>query len=529
MRKILAPITSNRFKSIITGFAITSAIQSSTATTIMVVSFVNAGLLSLIESFGIIMGANIGTTITAWLIALLGFKLKISALTLPLVGLAFPLLFAGNNVRKYWGEFIVGFALIFIGLDFLQATFPDIKSNPELLRFISDYTHLGFGSLLIFMFIGLLITAIIQSSSVAIAFTFVMLSKGWINLEMGAAMIIGENIGTTITANIAAIVANKPAKRSALLHSLFNLIGMLWILPLLGIFFKYFDRLLYDTHGNLLFSNTSMFIILSIFHTGFNLVNTLLLMGFSPHLINLVKKIIPDIGDKGDTFQLKYINSGILSTAELSILQARKEIANYSKRITKMFSFVQKLFAETNNQEFFTLADIILDYERFSDKIEVEIANYLTKISENELSKDGSQRIRVMLKIVDDIESISDSCYNISKVLRRKKKEKIWFTQDIRNNINKMFQLLTKAFDIMNENLNKEFHLVKDIEAQAIEKEINKMRNDLKKDHLRNIENKNYKYQAGVIYNDIFSHCERMGDYIVNVSSAIAEMNKFQN
>ncbi len=358
MRSILAAMTSNRLKGVFTGFFITTTIQSSSATTVMVVSFVNAGLLSLIEAIGVIMGANIGTTVTAWIISVLGFKISLSVLSLPLIGLSFPLFFSKNSFKKSWGEFLIGFAILFIGLQFLKESVPDLRSNPVALEFLKNYTNMGMISVLLFVLIGTALTIVIQSSSATMALTLVLCYNGLIPFEMAAAMVLGENIGTTITANIAATVANVSAKRAARAHLIFNMIGVIWILLIFHPFLRGIDWIVERNHSvSILSSDLTagefegikqiLPIALSIFHTLFNIINTTLLIGFSKHISKLAIKLVPAREEDDETFRLKFINTGLLSTPELSLLQAKKEIAVFGNRISKMFDYVSNSKIET--------------------------------------------------------------------------------------------------------------------------------------------------------------------------------------
>jgi len=523
MRSILSAMTSNRLKGVLTGFLITAIIQSSSATTVMIVSFVNAGLLTLVESIGVIMGANIGTTVTAWLISILGFKIDISTIALPLVALGFPLILSKNNNRKSWGELVVGFSILFIGLSFLKDSVPDIKSNPNILEFLSSYTESGFWSVLLFLGIGTILTMIIQSSSAVMALTLVMCYNGWVSFEMAAAMVLGENIGTTITANIAALVTNVSAKRTARAHFIFNIIGVIWVLLIFHQFLDVSNWLTIKIGGGQspYESAAIMPIGLSIFHTIFNISNTLLLIGFTKLIVKTVEFMVPLKEEEKEIFRIKYINTGIMSTSELSLIQAKKEVANFSIHTTKMFSIVRNYFLEIDNKKNDKFFERIKKYEDISDNIEVEIATYLTKVAEGDLSKTGSKKIKNMLKQIDNLESISDSCFNIARTINRKKQLKIWFTQDIRDTLNKMFDLVDKALNIMDNNLNNEYNDGSIKEANNIEKKINNYRDKLKQEHINNIEKGKYKYKAGIIYNDIFSECEKLGDFVINVSEAI--------
>lgn len=525
MRQILATMTSNRVKGVMTGFLITALIQSSSATTVMIVSFVNAGLLSLIESIGVIMGANIGTTVTAWIISILGFNMKISVLSLPLIGIGFPFLFAKNGKTRYWGEFIIGFAFIFMGLEFLKSSVPDIRSHPEILAFLKDYTGMGLGSTLLFVMLGTVLTVVIQSSSATMALTLVMCNNGWIPFDIAAAMVLGENIGTTITANLAAIVGNVSSKRAARAHFIFNVIGVFWIVTILPLYLRAITGVMESAGlGSPVESAASIPVALSIFHSSFNIINTFLLIGMARVIERIVIWMVPQKEDD-EEFRLKYISFGLLTTSEMSILQAKSEINHYSVRIGRMFGFLRKMFNATSNKEREKLAEKIEKYEKISDSIEMEIATYLTKILENrDITSLSSRRIRSMYKIIDEIESIADSCYNIMRTLSRKTESKATFSQDQRNNINRMFDLVEQAFGVMHENIELGYKHISLEKALEIEEKINELRNELKKEHLKNIEKKKYSYLSGIYYNDIYCEAEKMGDHIINVSESINEI-----
>lgn len=523
MRQVLSAMTSNRLKGVFTGFLITAVIQSSSATIVMIVSFVNAGLLSLIESIGVIMGANIGTTVTAWIISILGFKVKMSAFSLPLIGLAFPLLFSKNNRRKSWGEFVFGFAFIFMGLEFLKSSVPDLNSNPEMLSFISNFSHSGFGSSLIFLAIGTLLTVVIQSSSATMALTLVMCNNGWIPFEAAAAMVLGENIGTTITANLAAIVGNVSSKRSARAHFIFNVIGVIWILLVFKLYLRGINSFMVSSGLGSPFENAgSIPVALSIFHSSFNIINTLLLVGLSPGIARLVTLMVPQRDEEEEEFKLKYIDFGLLSTSELSILQAKKEIILYAQRVTKMFSIVKGLYREDKQKGFYKKQEKIEKYEKISDSIEVEIATYLTRIMEHgDLGRISSERVRAMYNVIDNIESIADCSYNLMRTITRKRESKTIFTSYQEENIRNMYDLVEEALKVMNQNLELDYRSVKLDRAIAAEEKINEFRNRLKAEHLVQIEKKKYPYVAGTIYSDLFCELEKLGDYIINISESI--------
>jgi len=534
MRSILSAMTSNRVKGVMTGVLITALIQSSSATTVMVVSFVNAGLLTLVESVGVIMGANIGTTVTAWLISLLGFKVSMSAISLPLIGLSLPLLFSGNRSRKNWGELVIGFALLFIGLQFLKESMPDIKSNPAILNFLTSYTDLGFGSYLLFAGIGTLLTILIQSSSATMALTLVMCNSGWISFEMAAAMVLGENIGTTITANLAAMVANTSARRAARAHLIFNTVGVLWMLMILPYFLEGIAELnMWLGGSNPLETDPALAaqtiaavpVSLSLFHTIFNVLNVLIMIWFTKLIVKIVIKLVPSDESEEEEFKLQHIKTGMLSTPEASLFQAKMEISLYAKHTKKMFTYVKQAFNETNDKNFSKLYDKVDKLEDENDDMEIQIADYLTHVSETRLSPVSSKRVRAFFKMVDDIESMGDSMLNITKALHRKREQKAWFPQEVRDNLNKMFELVDEALLVMFNNTETDFQDVLTKKAYEAEKEIDEFRTILKQQHLNDVKEKKYEYKAGIIYNDIFSECEKIGDYCINISQSISEMN----
>jgi len=534
MRHILAAMTNSRIKGVFTGMLVTTTIQSSSATTVMVVSFVNAGLLSLIAAVGVIMGANIGTTVTAWLISLLGFKISLSFLSLPLIGISFPFFFSKNSLRRSWGEFIIGFAILFIGLQFLKESVPNIQSDPESLHFLSSFTDLGFLSVLIFILIGTILTIIIQSSSATMALTLVMCYNGLIPFEMAAAMVLGENIGTTVTANFAAIVANVSAKRAARAHLIFNLFGVIWMVAVFHWFLRWIDYFLQQKHGISILNThltTKDFesihsvypVALAIFHTSFNVINTLLLIGFAAFIAKVATKMVPDKGEDDEEYTLKYISSGLFSTSELSIIQARKEVFIFGTRIEKMFELLYSMMVEPKQKKYYKLLDKIKKYEEITDDLELEIASYLTNVSEGEISHESSKKIRAMLKIIDDLESIGDVIYAFSKTIDNTNQAKSRFTQEQKDRLNEMFDLLKQAFTEMNLNLEKGFSDVNVERAYFLENQINEKRDQLRLLHVEDLKEKRYKHKIGAFYSEMVSQSERIGDYIINVSEAIIE------
>lgn len=524
MRHILAAMTSNRVKGVITGLLITTIIQSSSATTVMVVSFVNAGLLSLIESIGVIMGANVGTTVTAWLISILGFKISMAEVSLPLIGLCLPLLFSNKRSRKSWGELIIGFALLFIGLEFLKDAMPNLDENPEILTFLKEYTDMGYISYILFMLIGTALTILIQSSSATMALTLVMCANGWISFEIAASMVLGENIGTTVTANLAAMVANTAAKRAALAHLVFNVFGVIWVLSIFPIFLGWIEHLsVFLGIGNPVSNIGSVPMALSLFHTMFNVANVLILIWFVKLIAKIVTKLIPIKEKNEDAFTLKHIKIGLLSTPDASLFQAKQEISLYAKNTKDMFHKVTECL-EMSTKDFPKQFDNLVKMEDESDKVEIEIANYLTKVSESKLSTENSQRIRAMFKIVSEIESIADSSLNVTKAIARRNDQNVIFSEELTNKLKHMFSLIDETLHVMGVNLSMEYKEVNAKKAYELEKAINDYRTILKQEHLIAIEEKRYDYPTGILYNDIFSECEKIGDYAINVTQAIKEI-----
>ncbi|MFA6794486.1 MAG: Na/Pi cotransporter family protein [Proteiniphilum sp.] len=564
LRNVLSAMTKNRIMGVLTGVMITALIQSSSATSVMVVSFVNAGLLSLIQSIGVIMGANIGTTVTAWMISFFGFgKFSISALAIPLMGLALPLIFSSKSRNKSMGEFIFGFSFLFMGLDFLQNSMPDLQNNPEVLAFVQNFTGMGIISTLFFLMVGSVMTVIVQSSSATVAITLIMATKGWIDFPSAAAMIMGENIGTTITANLAAIPANISAKRAAFSHLMFNVFGVLWMLLVFKHFVHLIDNIV-PSFAGVHPSGITEFITslspevytqittlpqselspelaalqdkyltyqsatsygLSLFHTLFNICNVSLMIWFVKLYEKICLRVIrPKKGEEEDEeFVLQYISTGLSSTDELSILQAEKEMEVYAQRVKKMVGFVKKMTnLKNSDKKFLKLYNRIEKYEDISDRMEVEIGSYLSKVSEGKLSNRSKERVRSILRAVTEIESIADSACNIARHLKRKMEAETEFEEAILENINSMYELTDKALDNMQQLLkNKKITETDLVNSKHIESVINEKRNQLKRENVENLNLKLYSYQNGVFYIDIISECERMGDYIINVIESL--------
>lgn len=561
LRNILSAMTRNRFTGTITGFLITALIQSSSASTVMVVSFVNAGLMTLAQSMAVIMGANVGTTFTAWVIALFGFKVNISAFVLPLIGLSVPLLFSNKSRTKSIGEFLIGFSFLFMGLDLISKYAPDLQSNPEMFAFLQQYSTMGFGSVLIFLAVGTILTMIIQSSAATFAITLIMCSKGWITFDLACALVLGSNIGTTITPLLASLSGNVAAKRTAMGHLLFNVLGTAWVLPLFMPFtelntwiteqfgwgnpenlFSYvnhiqatqpeiydhlFDNSLPAGHEvlrQIAIMQTSVSFGLSIFHTVFNLINLSIMIWLTGMYVKIVEKIVPSKHKEDDEFQLKFISGGMLSASELNIAQAEKEMVVYAQRVGRMLGMSQTLVhTKEKSEEFNHLFSRLEKYEEISDRMELEIAHYLNRCAEGRLSNEGKLRIAAMLNIVSEIESIADSCYNIGRSLVRKQQTNAEFTPGIYQNIDGMFSHVEDAMQGMTGLLENVENVPENelIAAYNKEREINNLRNQLRSSNVQNINDQSYQYQAGIYYMDIVSDLEKTGDYIINVVDTI--------
>ena len=525
LRSILTDMTTNRVTGVLTGVLITALIQSSSATTVMVVSFVNAGLLTLAESISVIMGANIGTTVTAWIISIFGFKVDMAAFALPLLAIALPLIFSGKSNRKSIGEFIFGFSFLFMGLSYLKANAPDLNANPEMLAFVQNYTDMGFFSILLFLFIGTILTMIVQASAATMAITLIMCANGWISLELGAALVLGENIGTTITANLAALTANTQAKRAALAHFVFNVFGVIWVLIIFHPFMELVNWVV-DTFFQSNNPEVAISYKLSAFHSIFNICNVCILI-WGVKLIERTVCALIHPKEEDEEPRLRFITGGMLSTAELSILQARKEIHLFAERTHRMFGMVQDLMHTEKDDDFNKLFSRVEKYENISDNMELEIANYLNQVSEGRLSSESKLQIRAMLREVTEIESIGDSCYNLARTINRKRQTNQDFTEKQYEHIHFMMKLTDDALAQMIVVVEKPEHQSIDINKSFnIENEINNYRNQLKNQNILDVNNKEYDYQMGVYYMDIIAECEKLGDYVVNVVEASSDVKE---
>ncbi len=563
LRNILSAMTRNRFAGLLTGCAITALIQSSSASTVMVVSFVNAGLMSLAQSMAVIFGANVGTTFTAWIIALFGFKVSISAFVLPIIALAVVLLLMNKSKTKNIGEFLIGFSFLFMGLDMISAYVPDLQSNPEMFAYLRQYASLGVRSVLIFCLVGVILTMIIQSSAATFAIVLIMCSKGWITFDLACALVLGSNIGTTVTPILASLSGNVAAKRASMGHLLFNLLGTIWCLCVFIPFadfnswlteaigqgdpnalYRYvtnleatspeiynhlFDNSLpagHDALKNIATMQMSVSFGLSIFHTTFNIVNVLVMIWLTGVYVKIVEWLVPAKNRDDEEFTLKFISGGMLSAAELNIAQAEKEIAVYADRVGRMISMAQTLIhTKEKSEEYNTLLSRVEKYEDISDRMELEIAHYLNRCAEGRLSNEGKLKIAAMLNIISEIESIADSCLGIGKILNRKIQSGVEFNEEIYKNIDAMYVYVKDAMAMMTKQLDN----IENVSAKSLldsynkEREINNFRNALRGSNVENINNKHYEYQAGIYYMDIIGDLERTGDYIINVIDTLRD------
>ena len=536
LRGLLSSMTSNPFKGVMTGLGVTTVIQSSSATTVMVVSFVNAGLLTLAQAIGVIMGANIGTTVTAWMVSWLGFKADISLLAVPLMLLGFLFSNSKKNQRQNVGELIVGFCLLFLGLSFMKESVPDLRETPQVLEFVKEWSGHGFGSVLIFLAFGTVLTLILQSSSATMAITLIMLSMGWIPFNMACAMVLGENIGTTITANIAASIGNTQAKRAAMSHTIFNVFGVIWALilfkPFLGLVGKIIEVFGLPNPAAEGFAvaspdsptSTAALYGLSMLHTLFNTINTLILIWFTKLIEKAVIWIIkaPKNQEK-EVFRLKYISAGPLATPELATEQAFDEIIHFAQISRNGLGYAKAAIAESDRAKFDELREKLIKYEEISDRIEYEIAAFLNAVSEGDISEETSRKIKAMYKIIGELESLGDSGETISRILSRRNVHKKEFDKGSLKNLTDMVAAVDNAYDAMITNLTAAHkgELEQILNAYNAEERINNLRNFLRDAEIEGLESNRKSYQASVYYLDIVNELEKMGDFIINISQTL--------
>ena len=523
LRSMLGSITKNRIKGVLTGFGITSLVQSSSVTTVMTVSFVNAGLMSLRQSAGVMMGANIGTTITAWIILIIGFKVSVGSYAYMLIAVAFPLLFIKKGKAKAWATAIVGFCILFIGLGELKDAVPTLDNDSAIVQFFLDFKDVWYGPVM-FVLLGALVTVVIQSSSAAMALTLALVAKGAIPFEVACAMVLGENIGTTITAELASLIANVHAKRSARIHSMFNIVGVTWMLIIFPLFLGLVGQLVGWSSGSEFDSNNNEMSAtgIALFHTLFNFANVILLIWFVPQLVSLAEKTVKSKGDSDEEFKLDFIGGPLGSTSELCILEAKKEVSKFGSVTARMNEFVKTIINSSNNKKKSKMYSKLEKYEEITDRVEVEIADYLGKAARLEMSEDTSIKMRGMLSITNDLERVGDIFYQIGKSLEKKEEEKIYFTPEQREGVNDMLLLIDDAFKIMNKNLDSEYGKISMDEAVEAEAKINQFRNKLRKKHLKMLESGDFHLQGALTYSNLFSSLEKVGDHIINVSEAVA-------
>ena len=526
LRHVLGTMTTNRLTGILSGTLITAAVQSSTATTVMTVSFVNAGLLTLAQAISVIMGANIGTTLTAWIMSA-GFSFNITDFVWPAFFIAIILIY--SKKRKIIGDFIFGISFMFLGLGTLRQTGidMDLAHNQPVLEFFASFDPHSFQTTITFLIIGSILTMCVQSSAAVMAITMILCSTGVLPIYQGIALVMGENIGTTVTSNVAALTANTQARRAAMAHMVFNIFGVLWILCVFRPFIHLvcgwvgFDDAMEKTDPHFVANAAKLSFVLAAFHTTFNLANTFILVWFVPQIEKLVCKIIrPKKNADEDDFRLRFIQSGIMKTPEISVLEAQKEIHCFAERIQRMFGMVKTLLGETNEEKFVQLYSRIEKYEGISDNMEIEIAKYLDQVSDSHLSDETKAKIRAMLREISEIESIGDSCFNIARTLNRRFKGKEDFITSQYEHMHQMMELTDNALTQMNITL---VGHKGDNDANLsfnIENEINNYRNQLKSQNINDVNNHLYTYAIGTMYMDIIQECEKLGDYVVNVVEA---------
>lgn len=529
LKGILSGMTRNRLTGVLTGLGTTAITQSSTTTTVMAVSFVNAGLLSFVQSTGVIMGANIGTTITAWIVALFGFKMQITPIAMALIGIFFAFLFSKNQRWRNIAETMVGFGILFIGLEFIKNGVPDIRSNPELLSFLNTFSEYGYLSMILFVVIGTALTLVMQSSSAATAVTLVMLFEGWISFPIAAAMVLGENIGTTVTANIAAMVGNVYAKRAARFHLMFNVIGVLWMMAVIYPVLNAIDLVVQTFSHNPVSimdndpaARPNATLGLSLFHTAFNVLNVIILFAFVPYIVRLIERLLPDNGPQDDQYQLKYISLGVMTSPGLSVEQAQKEIQNFAEIIEKMHGLVDELLFDPQAPRE-KLLERIHAYEETTDQLEMEISDYLVSITENtNLEHELTERMRFMQTMINDMERIADIYFQVSKLSDRMLEAKTNWPEEANNEMQQMMTALRAAIHNMRLNVARDAEDVDLRHAIKLEDQVDDLRDAFRDNHYARLENGAYSPRAGVTFIDILNRLERIGDHVLNVNESSA-------
>ena len=552
LRAFMAKMTSNAFKRVLTGTVVTCLVQSSSATTIMVVSFVNAGLLTLGNAIGVIMGANIGTTLTAWITSL-GFSVNIALFAVPMMAFGYLMHCSKKATLKNLGQFLMGFAVMYVGLTFMKDCANAVLGEYQtgMMSFFGSINGFGFGSILLFLIAGAVLTIVLQASSATMAITMLLAASGLIDFKLAVAMVLGENIGTTITANIAAAVANTSAKRAARAHTIFNIVGVIWVLAVFRPIVKLIclimvnlgfqdpmaasSQLAYIANNGItadpseieMYKNSLLYGI-AMLHTLFNVTNTLVLIWFTPLIEKAVVWLVKEPKGEAEVFRLKYISGGPLSTAELSISEAQQEIVHFAEICSNGFGYIRQAINENDPEAFDKLNDKLIKYEEITDRIEYEIATYLNDVSKNEISDEVKDKIKAMYKIVGELESLGDSGEAIGRILKRKNAHGKVFDKSILDRLNKMMDLVQKGYDVMIENLKNTD--LKDISnAENCEYNINECRNHLREEHIVNIESNSYNYLTGVYFMDVLSELEKIGDFLINVSQAVVGKYEYEN
>ena len=552
LRAFMAKMTSNAFKRVLTGTVVTCLVQSSSATTIMVVSFVNAGLLTLGNAIGVIMGANIGTTLTAWITSL-GFSVNIALFAVPMMGVGFVLHSSKKATMKNIGQFLMGFAVMYVGLTFMKDCSNAVLGQYQtgMMSFFGSINGFGFWSILLFLVAGAVLTIVLQASSATMAITMLLAASGLIDFKLAVAMVLGENIGTTITANIAAAVANTSAKRAARAHTIFNIVGVIWVLAIFGPIVKLICVIMTELgfqdpmaasaqlaaiakSGEAVDASVmsnlkdSLLYGIAMLHTLFNVTNTLVLIWFTPLIEKAVVWLVKEPKGESEKYRLKYISGGPLHTAELSLEEAKLELIHFAEICRNGFTYVREAINEQDKEKFDDLNDKLIKYEEITDRIEYEIATYLNEVSKNEISYESTERIKAMYKIIGEMESLGDSGESIGRILKRKEAHGKVFDKTILDRLNKMCELIIKAYDVMIENLKNEN--LRDISnAQNCEYNINECRNHLREEHIVNIESDSYNYLTGVYYMDVLAELEKIGDFLINISQAVVGKYEHEN
>lgn len=551
LRAFMAKMTSNAFKRVLTGTVVTALVQSSSATTIMVVSFVNAGLLTLGNAIGVIMGANIGTTLTAWITSL-GFSVNIALFAVPMMGIGFVMHSSKKASWKNVGQFLMGFAIMYVGLTFMKDCSDALLGKYEagMMQFFGNINGFGFGSIILFLLAGAVLTIVLQASSATMAITMLLAASGLIDFKLAVAMVLGENIGTTITANIAAAVANTSAKRAARAHTIFNVIGVVWVMCLFPLVVKlicvimqalgWFDPVQASSilmgakekgitlsAAEIATYKDSLLYGIAMLHTLFNITNTLVLIWFVSLIEKAVVWLVKEPKGETEVFRLKYISGGPLSTAELSIAEAQQEIVHFAEICRNGFGYIRDAINEQNPEKFDTLNEKLIKYEEITDRIEFEIATYLNEVSKNEISDEAADEIKAMYKIIGEMESLGDSGEAIGRILKRKNAHNKTFDKSILDRLNKMMDLVQKGYDVMVDNLKNKKELTDISNAENCEYNINECRNHLREEHIVNIESNSYNYLTGVYYMDVLSELEKIGDFMINISQAARQKNEY--